>query len=172
MQKFKTQKKFLSLLFFLFYSHIPLNFCYLLTLPSPGCFWSFCLNLHSANTIEILKLFGGLGHSWHPCDQIHMGIGPTQAFLSELWGFKVDRGGHYDPPPEKVGLSENVHVYDIQLQATFHSGTSYTRHHVRWPHAHVTLYFLHQTWLTPIQHCIFAGKDELLESLLQVSAKF
>ena len=28
-----------------------------------------------------------------------MGIGPTQAFLSELWGYKVDRGGHYDPPP-------------------------------------------------------------------------
>ena len=82
--------------------------CFLLTLPSPGCFWSFRHNLRSANTIEILKLFGGLGHSWHPCDQIHMGIGPTQAFLSELWGFKVDRGRSLWPPsPEKVGLKNN-----------------------------------------------------------------
>ena len=63
-----------------------------LTLPSRGCFWSFCHNLHSLNTIKILKLFLGLGHSGHPCDQIHMGIGPNHALFSEQWGFKVGRG--------------------------------------------------------------------------------
>ena len=76
-----------------------------LTLPYTSCFWSFHHNLHSSNTIEILKHFLGLGHSGHPCDQIHMGIGPNHALHSELWGSKVGRWGHYDPTPWKVGLT-------------------------------------------------------------------
>ena len=58
-----------------------------LTLRYTGLFWSFRHNLHSSNTIELLKLFCGLGHSWYPCDQIHMKIGPNQAFVLELWGW-------------------------------------------------------------------------------------
>ena len=77
----------------------------ILTLPYPGYFWSFRHNLCRTNIIEIFKLSLGLGHSWHPCDQIHMGSGPNLVFLLELRGFKVDRGGHYDPLPDKVGLS-------------------------------------------------------------------
>ena len=49
-----------------------INKYYLLTLPYPGYFWSFCHNLCTTNIIEIFKLSLGLGHRWHPCDQIHI----------------------------------------------------------------------------------------------------
>ena len=61
--------------------------------------------MHSTNIIEIFKLSFGLGHSWHPCDQIHAGSGPNVAILLELRGFKVDRGVIPPPPPDKVRLS-------------------------------------------------------------------
>ena len=69
-----------------------------------SCIWK----LHSSNTIEILKHFLGLGHSGQPCDLIHMGIGPNHTLLSEQWGSKVARWGHYDPTPWKVGLTHGT----------------------------------------------------------------
>ena len=96
-----------------------------LTLCYMGLFWSFRHNLHSSNTIEILKLFFGLGHSWYPCDQIHMEIGPNQAFVLELWGSKVARGGHNDPPLCNVGLRDGITMHTKNIKKKqFHQNGS------------------------------------------------
>ena len=56
--------------FYKFFSNPTLHRLFLIIL------W-FRHNLCSSNTVEIMKHFLGLGHSWYPCDKSYMKIGPN-----------------------------------------------------------------------------------------------
>ena len=79
-----------------------------LTILDMGLFSSFRHKLYSSNIKDFLVHFLGQGHRGYPCDQVEVKNGPNKRLLTELWSFKVGRGGSWSPPPCQVWLKGGV----------------------------------------------------------------